>query len=479
MRRVAGERNSRSRLARGLATLALAPAILLLLASPANAHAGFVSSDPAAGTILPAAPRSVSVRFTEVIDAAQSELAIAGPDQRRLTGVATRRDPRDATRLTATLPTGLARGTYTVRWRVLSVDGHPVSSGFRFAIGAPSAALTTVSGSGDTPTALGGIGRGLGDAGLLSLLGLCAFAPLVVRPALGRLGRRSGRGPATESDVLRRLVPWQAAAAGCALVGCLVVAVDTVAQTRGISPGQALTRPHDMVSLLTNGRTGVLLGIRTLGLAALLAVLLAQLLLGRAARMALHLVLGAASAGLLLTISLSSHAAGGADRPVAVVLDWAHLLAAGVWIGGLLALALCGLASAKRLLRSDLDAAADTVAALTRSFATGAQVCMVAIAATGIYSVLVHTDGIREFGGSAWGVELTVKLALLATVLIVAGANTVSLVPRVSARAASLSARLTACGDLAVAVRLELALAGVLICVAAVLAGTAPPDLVV
>lgn len=479
MRHVFRQGISRAGLAKGLATLALAPAILLMLASPASAHAGFVSSDPAAGSVLATAPSSVSVRFTEVIDAAQSELAIAGPDQRRLSGTATRRDPRDATRLTAALPGGLARGTYTVRWRVLSVDGHPVSSGFRFAIGAPTTALTAVSGSGDTPSVLSGIGRGLGDAGLLSLLGLCAFAPLVVRPALGRLGRLAEQGDATEADVLRRLVPWQAAAAGCALLGCLVVAVDTVAQTRGITPGQALTRPHDIVALLTNGRTGVLLGVRTLGVTALLAVLLAQLLLGRAARVAVDLAMGTAAAGLLLTISLSSHAAGGADRPVAVVLDWAHLLAAGIWIGGLLALALCGLAAAKRLLGTDLDAAAATAAALTRSFATGAQVCMVAIAATGVYSVLVHTDGIRALGGSAWGIELTVKLAVLATILIVAGANTVSLVPRVSARAGSLSARLTACGDLVVAVRIELVLAGVLICIAAVLAGTAPPDLVV
>jgi putative copper export protein len=240
-----------------------------------------------------------------------------------------------------------------------------------------------------------------------------------------------------------------------------------------------LANPHYVVSLLTGGRTGVLLGVRTLVVGALVAVLLAKLLLGRGAGMAFQLATGAATAALLLTISLSSHAAGGADRWVAVLLDWGHLLAAGIWTGGLLALALCGLAAAKRLLGSDLDAAADTAAALTRSFATGAQVCMLAIAVTGTYSVLVHTEGIRALGRSAWGVELIVKLAILATVLIVAGANTVSLVPRVSERAASLSARLSACGDLVVAVRIELVLAGVLVSIAAVLAGTAPPDQVV
>ena len=278
--------------------------------------------------------------------------------------------------------------------------------------------------------------------------------------------------------MLRRLVPWQAGAAACALLGCLVIAVDTVAQTRGISAGRALTNPHDVISLLTNGRTGVLLGIRTLGIAALLALLLVQLLLASRPRLASHLAMGVASAALLLTISLSSHAAGGTDR-ASPSLSTGHTCwprasgSAACWGWR------CGARRRQTPPRQRPDAAAATAAALTRAFATGAQVCMVVIAATGVYSVLVHTDGIRAFGASAWGIELTVKLALLATVLIVAGANTVSLVPRVSARAASLSARLTACGDLVVAVRIELVLAAVLIGIAAVLAGTAPPDLVV
>ena len=66
---------------------------------------------------------------------------------------------------------------------------------------------------------------------------------------------------------------------------------------------------------------------------------------------------------------------------------------------------------------------------------------------------------------------LVVKLALLATVLLLAAANSVSIVPRMSRRAASMSARLAACGDLVSAVRIELLLAGVLVAVAAVLAG--------
>jgi copper transport protein len=186
--------------------------------------------------------------------------------------------------------------------------------------------------------------------------------------------------------------------------------------------------------------------------------------------------LAVGAAALLLTVSLASHASSAAaDVPVAVALDWTHLLAAGIWTGGLLALALAAMPSARDLASRDLNAAADTAAALTRAFSNAAQICMLAVLATGSYAVLIHLEVFSDLKAS-WGVELVVKLALWATVLLVAGANTLAIMPRMSARAASVTARLAACGDLASAVRFELALAAALVSIAAVLAGTAPPD---
>ena len=180
---------------------------------------------------------------------------------------------------------------------------------------------------------------------------------------------------------------------------------------------------------------------------------------------------------MLGTVSLSSHAGtAAADAVLSMAVDWSHLVAAGVWTGGLLALALAGLPVARAAARQDPAAGAEHAAALTARFSDVAQLSMLVVLATGLYEALVHVSGLGQLGRTAWGGELVAKLALWAVVLLVASASTASLVPRISQRAAGATARLAACGELASAARFELAAAMALITVAAVLAGTAPPD---
>ena len=93
-------------------------------ASPASAHSGLVSSDPADGAQLDSAPSSVTMAFTEppdldlssvtVLDAAGADLDI-GP-----------LEPGEPARsLRFTLPASLGDGVYTVSWSVVSqADGH-------------------------------------------------------------------------------------------------------------------------------------------------------------------------------------------------------------------------------------------------------------------------------------------------------------------------------------------------------------------
>ena len=42
------------------------------------------------------------------------------------------------------LPAGLADGTYTVAWRVLSADSHPIRGAFVFSVGEPTGDATGV-----------------------------------------------------------------------------------------------------------------------------------------------------------------------------------------------------------------------------------------------------------------------------------------------------------------------------------------------
>lgn len=106
----------------------LATLVLLLAGSgPASAHAALVGSDPADGATVATVPESVSLDFNEPIGT--TDVAVTAPDgsQVDVSGV----EAMDRT-VTARVADTSQRGTYTVAYRVVSVDGHPVAGTFTF-----------------------------------------------------------------------------------------------------------------------------------------------------------------------------------------------------------------------------------------------------------------------------------------------------------------------------------------------------------
>ena len=138
-----------------LAVVVVAGASLFGLSAPAVAHDQIISSTPENGQLLEAAPSTVSFEFTEdilddgmgsaivVLDAAGTDW-VAGPLV------------VDAATVTAPLKPNMPNGVYTVTWRVVSSDGHPVSGGSVFGVGTDPAiqeelevAAAAVAGSSD------------------------------------------------------------------------------------------------------------------------------------------------------------------------------------------------------------------------------------------------------------------------------------------------------------------------------------------
>lgn len=113
-------------------------------ASPALAHDELLASDPAADSTVAELPDEVTLTFSGVLideegvnaisvtDAAGTELAQGAP-------------ALDGTTATQTVD-GDSQGPITVRWRVVSSDGHPVSGEFSFTAGDPAAAPTAPAG---------------------------------------------------------------------------------------------------------------------------------------------------------------------------------------------------------------------------------------------------------------------------------------------------------------------------------------------
>jgi copper transport protein len=110
-------------------------AVLSALASPAPAaaHAVLVETQPANGTVLGAWPDRVFLRFNEPVDASLGALRVYDSDADRADSGRTSRP--DAQTVAIELGSNpLARGTYTVAWRVVSADSHPIHGAFVFSV---------------------------------------------------------------------------------------------------------------------------------------------------------------------------------------------------------------------------------------------------------------------------------------------------------------------------------------------------------
>jgi methionine-rich copper-binding protein CopC len=112
--------------------------VALLPASPAQAHDELGSSSPASGSTVTSVPRTVTLSFDEpVLDYADSTvLVVTGPDggKRHFETTCPRIDGK-----AVSVPVALgASGRYTVTWRVVSDDGHPVAGAFAFTLQRPA-----------------------------------------------------------------------------------------------------------------------------------------------------------------------------------------------------------------------------------------------------------------------------------------------------------------------------------------------------
>ena len=110
--------------------------VLVLLglcwASGALAHTFLVNTDPRPGTRFTAAPRGVSLQFSEPVNLRGATVTIqrVGAQSVRLGSP----QPGAGTTLIAPLPV-LKSGVFVVSWAVVSDDGHPSSGTFAFAVG--------------------------------------------------------------------------------------------------------------------------------------------------------------------------------------------------------------------------------------------------------------------------------------------------------------------------------------------------------
>lgn len=113
-----------------LVTLGLVASALPVFASSAAAlpaHARLVTTTPADGAEV-GTVRSVGLTFNEEVDERFLRVTVEGPDGSEADGA----PEVEGSVVTQPLVADLAAGEHTVTYRVVSVDGHPVSGSFSF-----------------------------------------------------------------------------------------------------------------------------------------------------------------------------------------------------------------------------------------------------------------------------------------------------------------------------------------------------------
>lgn len=200
--------------------------------------------------------------------------------------------------------------------------------------------------------------------------------------------------------------------------------------------------------------TGWWLGVAGLLLAGAAAM---SRLESRAARAAL----GAGALLLSVSPAFMGHAIGAEQFTVqAVVADTMHVLAAGAWLGTLLAIAVATLASSQRPTHGSV------VSALER-FSPVALASAVVVAFTGSFASWVHLQTLGALWTSVYGRTLLIKLAILGGVAALGAYNWRVATPRLRASGDANGIRRSAL--------IELGLALALVAVTAVLVATPLP----
>jgi putative copper resistance protein D len=263
---------------------------------------------------------------------------------------------------------------------------------------------------------------------LALLLGAFAFLLVVARPAF-RASGESAREELTRFDRrLLRLAVWSLLTAFVSAV--LWLAIQT-AEMSGRAFWQAL-RPEIVGTVLFQTQFG-----RVWQLRLALGVLLAGFLLFREGErdakdwIALRLEGALLGGGLIAALTWAGHAAAteGTLRPPHLAADVVHLLATGVWLGGLLPLALL-LRSARRSLTPMW---ATITREATRRFSLLGLVSVASLILSGLVNSWVLVGSIAGLVGTPYGRLLLVKLALLFLATALAAINLLYLKPRLLA----------------------------------------------
>jgi copper transport protein len=363
----------------------VAAAAALAFPATAFAHASLEHTWPKFRQRVETAPSSVRLNFDQAVTVLPGSVTVYAAGGKVVSAQAR----SGADKHTVVTPVRkLRKGPYTVRWHVLSGDGHVVSGVFTF--GVRYAALPPTEAYGASgPTRTEHLVRWAYFLALALLVGGLGFRLLVVREPLPRRAERrfyvvTGIGAVAVLEV--------------GIAAFLLRAEDALQ----LPFGRLLY--GDLSPIVGGTRFGQAFIAMTLGFALVAALLYLAWLTDRTLFLWPAFLLGL---GFASGLSLSGHSAADAGSSwLSELADWIHLSAATLWMGGLVQLVAVVWPGAPELRRT----------AFLR-FSRLAGFLVACLVGAGVYLSILRLPHLSDLWTQGYGHVLLVKLALVCVAL--------------------------------------------------------------
>jgi copper transport protein len=364
----------------------------------------------------------VALTYDEAVEPRFAVISVTSAAGTQETTGPIRRSPSNPDTLLVPLRAHLPEGWYLIYWRAISVDGHPVQGAFTYAVGpdpgpAPQFPVPHVSATAITTQLLAA--RTVMFLAVMLSIGLLALRLLIARAVVRRV-----------PDVSLR--PISIAMIVTAIIGLIAIPVylDFAVANDSLRSVWDLGTLVPLFRVTAFGRAYVDLELcfALFCLAGFVALWVdrPQRPARSIAELAAGLGAALAAVGVLFVPGAAGHAAQTSPRGLSVAVDWLHLLAGSVWLGGLVGL----------LVLWATVGAARRVAVLSFVVPRFSKVALVSVGlllGSGIVATIDHMPALDALWKTSYGVAILVKIGLLTGALVLASGNLLRSTPALAA----------------------------------------------
>ncbi|MBJ8050567.1 copper resistance protein CopC [Bacillus cereus] len=373
------------------AWLLIACVFIILISKSTSAHAYVVKSNPDENETLKKAPSIVKIEFDEDIQVSSfNTLFVRDTSGKRVDLKDAHIDKKNKKILEAGLKENLKNGLYSIQWKAISADGHPIQGVIPFRVGSAEAGIDDiqVEEMGYVPQIDMIMERGILYTSFSLFLGVLFFNLIMYK------------GNATPVQSRSKRIIW------ISLFGIFISLLFNLPLQAKINADVSWLEAFDPILLKETLQLSVFGYVWITQMALISTLIIVTYFAVKREKLSSFKVWSVPIVlfiGLLVMKAFNSHAYGIRFKDIAVVMDFLHLFAASLWIGGLSSIVL--------LLRKEDDKWTMYWDAIKRfsPWATGA---VIVILLTGLFNSTFFIPTIHSLFDTKYGLALLAKILL-------------------------------------------------------------------